>query len=199
MLRPNILGHVRFARENVLKMSGVVVPGSIEVVCCCVESDVMVLDNRIDTRNQCGVDVTCINSYAVKTLMGVRLDTCRHTALSDTFSALCLNLKSIGETGADQTSRVCCIRAGNMDAIAFWYRLDMGDREVLETYGVGDGRGRAHGEKQEPSDGDAFPPHWRQAAWMLDEPLPLEKGDILSIRAVCESSYIGFSVAKVVR
>ena len=55
------------------------------LTCALLESDELLLDNKLDETAQCGIDVSRINAHAVRTLQGVRLESLRYDLLADAF------------------------------------------------------------------------------------------------------------------
>ena len=167
------------------------VPGARVVL---TDHDDAVLAN-LQRSAQGGVDVSLLDRFSVRTLMSVDLAHVALSVVTPPADVLILELIALSPEYAYEYEWVAQ-RTGRIDAIAYWFVIGWGEGcEPTETLAVcSQFPGAPHGQKLDVKEGDASPPHWRQAAWMLEQSVAVSEGQVVRVRVSCVGSYLSFSV-----
>lgn len=171
-------------------------------------------ETRLDTADghsvTCGLDVSAINRYCIESYMDLDLATASHKALSEPFEALVIDLQGAADRfcEADSTEagepdaydglgwqrllfpqnvgEVFATAAGQVDAIAFWFDLDLPGGGTLCTGPGGSGSGGSH---------------WKQAATVVAlgdgrAGRTVAVGEKVAVRGAVVDSCVRFSVGE---
>ena len=195
MLRQGVLEDVRLASELILSQGATVVPAQLTVRCMCVESSQLLAENRVNPPAQGGLDVSLLDRYSVRSLMSLDLRHVALKALTPPADVLILELLALSEEYAYEYEWIA-LEDGRIDAIAYWFLIGWAEGvSATETLACGNGfAGAPIGQKLDVQPGDETPPHWRQAAWMLEEGVTVHKGSVVRVRVSCIGSYLSFKI-----
>jgi len=84
--------------------------------------------------------------------------------------------------------QIKCIRGGTISCLAYWFELDLGMGQVINTGPQGGVMAAGHGLRKR------MPPHWRQAVAILpNNGISVQAGDTLSLTVSCLGSSICFT------
>ena len=132
LVRQGILEELRLARRFLLKHpGGEVVPRRMRVFARCVESSFIAGQNCVFPDRVVGLNLSQLDTYRVTSFRDLALDTLPHLALSADFAVGHVPLDE-EEDGDDADARHCTVdvavtASGRLDAIVYWFALDMGN------------------------------------------------------------------------
>eukprot|EP00058_Branchiostoma_floridae_P026120 XP_002611610.1 hypothetical protein BRAFLDRAFT_117147 [Branchiostoma floridae] len=183
VLRQQVLEDMALARAYALKPGGTILPCAAAVYGVCVQSDVLLRENRVlGSEPTLGLKVAdFMNIFQATTHQDITLSTLPHKPLTEPFHIF--NFKLDEETSGDtlpsylEQSRTLVVMAtdsGTLSAIPFWFEIWVDSNNRLST-------------RDESS-------HWKQAAIVLDKPVPVERGQQIILEASCENSMISITV-----
>ncbi|XP_078602313.1 protein arginine N-methyltransferase 9-like [Branchiostoma floridae x Branchiostoma japonicum] len=183
VLRQQVLEDMALARAYALKPGGLILPSAAAVYGVCVQSDVLLRENRVlGSEPTLGLKVAdFMNIFQATTHQDITLSTLPHKPLTEPFHIF--NFKLDEETSGDtlpsylEQSRTLVVMAtdsGRLSAIPFWFEIWVDSNNRLST-------------RDESS-------HWKQAAIVLDKPVSVERGQQIILEASCQNSMISLTV-----
>ncbi|XP_035681663.1 protein arginine N-methyltransferase 9-like [Branchiostoma floridae] len=183
VLRQQVLEDMALARAYALKPGGTILPCAAAVYGVCVQSDVLLRENRVlGSEPTLGLKVAdFMNIFQATTHQEITLSTLPHKPLTEPFHIF--NFKLDEETSGDtlpsylEQSRSLVVMAtdsGTLSAVPFWFEIWVDSNNRLST-------------RDESS-------HWKQAAIVLDKSVPVERGQQIILEASCQNSTISITV-----
>jgi hypothetical protein len=144
---------------------------------------------------QGGVDVSLLDSYSVRSLMSLDLPHVALKTITQPADVMILELIALNAEYQYEFEWVA-LQDGRIDAIAYWFVICWSDDlAVTETLPrCHHFPGAPHGQTPAIKEDDAQAPHWRQAAWMLEEGVAVKQGQSIRVRVSCVGSYLSFKV-----
>ena len=188
IIRQQVIEDIVFARGCLLRPERFqIVPMGLTLYCMCIESPFLLANCRIlGEDNTLGLDIgKFVNEFQVTTQVDLDLTTLPFSAVTSHVKLFSLNFMenfdddqkvlSMLETHSKQKVKV--EKSGRIQAIPYWFVLHMDSCHSLSTYS------------------GAYPEsHWRQAAIVLKEEIPVKAGQELLISASCVNSCIFINV-----
>ncbi|XP_078684237.1 protein arginine N-methyltransferase 9-like [Branchiostoma floridae x Branchiostoma belcheri] len=183
VLRQQVLEDIALARAYAVKPAGTILPCAAAVYGVCIESDVLLRENRVlgsEPTLQLNV-ADFMNIFQATTHQDITLSTLPHKPLTEPFHIF--NFKLDEETPHDtlpsylEQSRTWVVTAsdpGTISAVPFWFEIWVDSNNRLSTRDDGS--------------------HWKQAAIVLDKPVSVEKGQQICLEASCQNSTISITV-----
>ena len=188
IIRQQVVEDIVFTRGCLLRPERFqIIPMGFTLHFMCIESPFLFANCCIVSQdNTLGLNIgQFVNAFQVTTQIDLDLTTLPFTALTDHVKAFSLNFMeevdtdhkvlSMLETHSEQKVKV--VKSGRIQAIPYWFVLHVDSRHSLSTYSG------AYAES-----------HWRQAAVVLKDEIPVEAGQELLISASCANSSISINV-----
>lgn len=161
----------------------------------CVESEQLLGENRVRADAQGDVDVSLLDRYSVRSLMSLDLPHVALKTITKPADVMIFELIALNSEYQYEFEWVA-IQDGRIDAIAYWFVIGWAEGgQVTETLPrCQHFPGAFHGQRLDVKDEDAHGPHWRQAAWMLEEGVHVEAGQSVRVGVSCVGSFLSFKV-----
>ncbi|XP_072040981.1 protein arginine N-methyltransferase 9-like isoform X2 [Amphiura filiformis] len=186
-LRQQVLEDIAVARTFCLKPNGVVLPGEITIFGVCVESSNLLSDSRVlgDDRTM-GLNIAkYINVFKVSTQLDLTLSTLAYKQLSLPFLMFHLNFNQPcqeadgtipSHLNQSKSISVEITQDGRLVAIPYWFDISMDKDHHVNSM-----------DKET---------HWKQAAFLLEEPVEVKKGQKVVVIATLKGSSIWFDIKR---
>jgi predicted RNA methylase len=167
-----ILPTLRHAREHLLKPGGVIIPQAARVMAAPIDSLPIWQLNKVD--NACGFDVSHFNEFATSRYFQVRLPYWTHRKLAAPSPVLSFDFLNDPLEAGERTVRIPIGHDGTCHGIAFWFELDLGNKQVLSNHP------------------DGQHTHWLQAFQCFTEPVPVKAGSALPLKVTHTDEVVYF-------
>ncbi|KAI8508418.1 protein-arginine omega-N symmetric methyltransferase [Branchiostoma belcheri] len=183
VLRQQVLEDIALARAYAVKPGGAILPCAAAVYGVCIESDVLLRENRVlgsEPTLQLNV-ADFMNIFQATTHQDITLSTLPHKPLTEPFHIFHFKLDTETPHGTlpsyleqSRTWVVTASDSGTISAVPFWFEIWVDSNNRLSTRDDGS--------------------HWKQAAIVLDKPVLVEKGQQICLEASCQNSSISITV-----
>ncbi|XP_063271314.1 protein arginine N-methyltransferase 9 [Prinia subflava] len=161
-----------------LHSGGKIFPQYVLVYGMLVESESLLLESAVQgTEPTLGLSIApFINQFKVPVRVYLDLSTLPCVPLSEPAELLRLDLMNPLLNSPSREVKIQICKTGRVTAIPFWYHIHLDEEHSLDT--------------------SAESSHWKQAAVVLDEPLPVQAGDELVLHVQHHKSNISFTVKR---
>ncbi|XP_066242258.1 protein arginine N-methyltransferase 9 isoform X1 [Saccopteryx leptura] len=159
-----------------LQSGGKIFPQYVLMFGLLVESQTLVEENAVQgTARTLGLNIApFINQFRVPIRVFLDLSSLPCTPLSKPVELLRLDLMTPYLNTSHREVKVHICKSGQVTAIPFWYHMHLDDEIRLDTSSEGS--------------------HWKQAAVVLDEPIPVETGEELVLHVQHHKSNVSITV-----
>ena len=167
LLGEHVIPSLRHAKQHLLKPDAKIIPYSAEIHAVAIESQAIRLANPIKSIS--GFDLSKFNIFkSIAPYNAIQLENIPHKKVSEALLASRIDFNNLPEEklghhyNATQFA-MTITQTGTIDAICFWFVLNVDDNVSLSTAPQGDTL------------------HWRQALTILPDPVSVAAGDQLTI------------------
>lgn len=167
LLGEHVLPSLRHARDHLLKPNAKIIPYNADIYAVAIESETIRLANPI--KKISGFDLSRFNIFkSITPYNAIQLDNIPHKKMSEEFFADRIDFNNLPEekNGRYYNAKRLSVKinhTGNIDAIVFWFVLNIDDSVSISTAPKGDTL------------------HWRQAVAILPESVTVTEGDIVEL------------------
>uniref|UniRef100_A0A8C5P707 Protein arginine N-methyltransferase 9 n=1 Tax=Leptobrachium leishanense TaxID=445787 RepID=A0A8C5P707_9ANUR len=180
LLRQEVMEKAAIAR-CLLQSGGKIFPQWIIMRGILIESQTLLLESSVQgTDPTLGFSIApSINQFKVPVHVFLTLSTLPHVILSEPMDLLRLDMmnpysNSLNNSSTEIKVRVC--KSGQVTAVTFWYHLHLDDDIYIDTSSEGS--------------------HLKQAAFVLDTPLPVENGEELLLSIHLQNSNVSVTITR---
>lgn len=159
-----------------LRSGGKIFPQHVKMYGMLVESQSLLLETAVQGKDPTlGFNIApFINQFKVPVRVFLDLSTLPHVPLSNSVELLRVDLMNPYLNNSRREVKVQICKSGRVTGIPFWYHMHLEDDIYLDT-------------SSESS-------HWKQAAVVLDEPIPVQLGDELVLSVQYHKSNVSITV-----
>ncbi|OEK07124.1 50S ribosomal protein L11 methyltransferase [Roseivirga misakiensis] len=177
-LGEGVLPSLRHATEHLAKPNAIILPSGISLNAVLVEAKRLQKVNPIHEIS--GFDLSAFQDFSMSdTYKPINLKDEPHEKLSDVFPLRTYDFRNLpAEIPFDnpevESYKVKCTASGQLQAVAFWFDMHMGDEA---SYSSG-------------PDGELV--HWQQAVYFFEKPIDIKKGQQVDLQALFSDELIRF-------